>query len=56
MADGGAGFATRRAAAQKAQAVAKRLYGPKGTMRGKQAHKVKSVAEIAARLRDRVGR
>ena len=50
MQKGGA-LAKRQAAARKAQATAAKLYGPTGSMRGRERHKVKSVAEILQRLR-----
>lgn len=46
--------ATRRAAAQKAQATAAKLYGPDGIHRGRNRHKIKSVAEISERLKARI--
>jgi hypothetical protein len=47
-------LAAKRAAAQKAAATRRKLYGPDGPMRGRERHKVKSVGEIADRLKARL--
>lgn len=41
-------------AAKKAAAVTKRLYGPNGVKRGKQADRAMTVADVLKRLRDRM--